>query len=74
VHDRLKVAGHDGLVRDSSGAIINTNKEEQKRYLQRRELAKKQKDQLSNNTEEINNMKNELQEIKSLILQLLEKK
>jgi hypothetical protein len=77
VLDRLKVAGHDSLVRDvSNGAIINTDKTEVQRYLQRREEARIQKekmDQISHNTKEINNIKNELQEIKSLILQILQK-
>lgn len=71
----LKVKGHDGLVRDiSNGAIINTNNAEYERYMKQKKAAQErqsQLDQVSKHTEDINNIKNELQEIKSMILQLL---
>ena len=70
----LKVIGHDGLVRDtSSGAIINTNKTEYEEYKARMREAEERENAISQHTIEINNMKNELQEIKSLILQVLNK-
>jgi hypothetical protein len=70
----LKVQGHNGLVRDiSSGAIINTNRTEYEEYMERVRLAE-QKDQLiSQHTDEINNMKNELREIKDLLIKLVNK-
>jgi predicted transcriptional regulator len=72
--DYLKVIGHDGLVRDtSSGAIINTNRTEYEDYMARRQQAKDRETAISQHTDEINNLKNELQEIKSLILQVLNK-
>jgi hypothetical protein len=72
--DYLKVQGHNGLVRDiSSGAIINTNRTEYEEYMERVRLAE-QKDQLiSQHTDEINNMKNELREIKDLLIKLVNK-
>jgi hypothetical protein len=74
----LKVKGHDGLVRDASnGAIINTNTAEYNRYLKQKQLAEEKRnqlDQVSKHSEEINNIKNELNEIKSMILQLLTNK
>jgi hypothetical protein len=74
----LKVKGHDGLVRDiSNGAIINTNNAEYERYMKQKKAAQERKsqlDQVSKHTEDINNLKNELQEIKSMILQLLTNK
>ena len=74
----LKVKGHDGLVRDiSNGAIINTSNAEYERYMKQKKAAQErttQLDQVSKHTEDINNLKNELQEIKSMILQLLKHK
>lgn len=73
----LKVRGYDGLVRDSStGAIINTNKAEYNHYLKQKKLVEERKsqiEQISKHSEDINNLKNELSEIKGLILQLLNK-
>ena len=70
----LKVLGHNGLVRDtSSGAIINTNKTEYEEYMARMKEAEERENAISQHTVEINNIKNELQDIKSLILQLLNK-
>jgi hypothetical protein len=72
--DFLKVVGHTGLVRDtSSGAIINTNKTEYEEYMARMKEAEERENAISQHTVEINNIKNELQDIKSLILQLLNK-
>jgi hypothetical protein len=72
--DFLKVLGHNGLVRDtSSGAIINTNKTEYDEYMARVREAEERENAISQHTIEINNIKNELQDIKSLILQLLNK-
>jgi hypothetical protein len=70
----LKVLGHDSLVRDvSTGAIINTNNQDYQQYMLAKK-AREQKDlQISEHAEDINNIKNEMQEIKSLILQLLNK-
>jgi phage terminase large subunit-like protein len=70
----LKVAGHAGLVRDTStGAILNTNKSEYEEYLEnQRKLDEKEK-QIFNNTKDISEIKTELQDIKMLLLQLLTK-
>jgi uncharacterized protein YqfB (UPF0267 family) len=73
----LKVTGHDGLVRDTSnGAIINSNKVEYEKYLKQKQVAEQRKlqlDKISEHSEQIQNIKTELGEIKSLILQLLNK-
>jgi hypothetical protein len=73
VHNKyLKVQGYEGLVRDTStGAIINTNRTELDNYLRQKEINEQKNLQLSQNTEDINSMKNDLQELKSLIYQLL---
>ena len=70
----LKVAGHAGLVRDTStGAILNTNKSEYEEYIARQQKAEEREAEISQHTEDINNIKNELQDIKSLLLQILKK-
>ena len=71
----LKVEGHNGLVRDmSTGAIINTNRTEYDEYMARKRQAEQREMEISKHSEDINILKNEMQEIKSLILQLLHKK
>ncbi len=70
----LKVQGHNGLVRDiSSGAIINTNRTEYEEYMERVRLAEEKDQLISQHTDEINNMKNELREIKDLLIKLVNK-
>jgi len=70
----LKVQGHSGLVRDtSSGAIINTNKAEYQEYMERVRASDEKDNLLSQHTVEINNIKNELQDIKVLLIQLVNK-
>ena len=68
----LKVEGHASLVRDTdTGAIINNNKTEYEEYLQRKRQAEARDNEISQHTEDINNIKNELKDIKGLLLQLL---
>ncbi len=71
----VKVEGHNGLVRDmSTGAIINTNRTEYDEYMARKRQAEQREMEISKHCEDINILKNEMQEIKSMILQLLQKK
>jgi wobble nucleotide-excising tRNase len=71
----LKVEGHNGLVRDMcTGAIINTNRTEYDEYMARKRQAEQREMEISKHSEDINILKNEMQEIKSMILQLLHKK
>ncbi len=73
--DFLKVAGHEGLVRDTStGAILNTNLTDYENYIKQREAALQRNRQITEQSEEINNIKNELSEIKSLLTKLLANK
>jgi hypothetical protein len=70
----LKVLGHEGLVRDTTtGAILNTNRTEYEEYIARQRKAEEREAEISKHTEDINNIKNELQDIKSLLLQILKK-
>ena len=62
-----KVEGHIDLVRDeSSSAIINTNTEQYRLVMKRREVMKAQRS-------EINTLKKEVTEIKDLLKDIIEK-
>ena len=68
----LKVEGHDHLVRESrSHAIINADNSGYSIYMQRVRAREKQGDQIRNAVKEINTLKTELREIKSLIKELI---
>jgi hypothetical protein len=71
---RLKVEGHDSLVRDvNSNAIINTSKTDYEFYLKRVKSREQQGDEIRNAVKEINSLKTELQEIKSLLKEVIKK-
>lgn len=71
----LKVEGHNGLVRDTStGAILNTNKSEYEEYMARKKQAEQREQEISKHSEDINILKSELQDIKSMLLEILQKK
>lgn len=68
----LKVKGKEGLVRDlSSGAIINTNTSDFENYLKKRSANKQLREDLDQQSKEINNIKNEIGEIKQLLIKLI---
>ena len=72
--DTLKVDGYTHLIRDvNSNAIINTNQTEYQLYMKRIKVREKQSDQLRSAVKEINNLKSELREIKSLLTKVLNK-
>jgi hypothetical protein len=65
--DYAKVEGHTGISRDeTTGAIVNTD---MKSY----QLAKKRKETFLNQRNEINNLKEEIGEIKNLLTTLIER-
>ena len=71
---RLKVEGFDSLVRDtSSNAVINSSTSEYRIYMAKYRAREQQSDELRNACKEINTLKAELREIKSLITKVLEK-
>ena len=70
----IKIENYENLVKDTkSGAIVNTNKSEFQLYMKRRQERNKNGDKLRNACKEINNLKSELREIKSLLTKVLEK-
>jgi hypothetical protein len=71
---RLKVKGFDNLVRDTkSNGIVNTNTSEYSIYMARIRAREKQGDEIRSAVKEINNLKAELREIKSLIKEVVKK-
>ena len=70
----IKVEGHSSLVRDiKSNAIVNSNKSEFQMYMKRHKERNEQADKMRNVCKEINNLKSELREIKSLLTKVLSK-
>lgn len=74
MNDFVKVKDNDGLVRDTfTGAIINTNTGEYQNYLNARERALAKEQEIARHTEEINNIKGDLSEIKEMLKILTQK-
>ena len=71
---KLRVEGHENLIRDtSSNAVINSSTSEYKIYMSKYRAREQQSDELRNACKEINNLKAELREIKTLIIEKLGK-
>ena len=71
----IRVEGHDDLVREeSSNAIVNTNKSAYLMARKRADEAQRQRDQLRETSRELNNLKCEMHEIKTLLTKLVEDK
>ena len=72
--DYVKVQGYSGLVRDTrSNAIVNKDKNAYNLAKRRAEEAQRQRDEIRGATREINNLKCEMHEIKSMLKTLLDK-
>ena len=70
----LKIQNFEHLVKDTkTNAIVNTSKSEFQLYMKRRQERNKNGDKLRNACKEINNLKAELREIKTLIIEKLGK-
>ena len=70
----IKIENYENLVKDTkSGAIVNRSKSEFQLYMKRRQERNINGDKLRNACKEINNLKSELREIKSLLTKVLEK-
>jgi hypothetical protein len=71
---RIKVQGYESLARDvRSNAIVSTNQTEYQMYMSRVRAREKQGDEIRNAVKEINNLKAELREIKSLLQEVTKK-
>ena len=72
--DFIKVQGYNGLVRDTrSNAIVNKDKNAYNIAKRRAEEAQRQRDEIRGASREINNLKCEMHEIKSMLKTLLDK-
>jgi len=72
--DYVKVQGHNGLVRDmNSSAIINKDTSAYERAVKRAKEAQAKRDELRSATREINNLKCEMHEIKTMLKTLVDR-
>jgi len=68
----LKVEGHSNLLRDpNTNSIINTNMSEYQEYIIRRDSKSEKNQKIQNLESDVANIKNDLDEIKSLLRSLL---
>ena len=69
--DTLKVKGHTNLVRDlKSQAIINTDSDAYAKYMARKIKQRQKDDEVRQVIRDVNELKNEMREIKNLIIGL----
>ena len=67
--EKLKVQGHVNLVRDlKSQAIINTDSDAYARYMARKIKQRQKDDEVRQVIRDVNELKNEMREIKNLII------
>ena len=72
--NHVQVENHPDLVRDThSHAIININRGAYERAKKRAQEAQESRDEIRTATREINNIKSEMHEIKSLLEKLVSK-
>jgi uncharacterized protein YqfB (UPF0267 family) len=70
--DFYDLEGHKDLARDpKTNAVVNVNTLEYNQYLSRREVKTEKNDKIQNIEENFANMQGELNEIKSLLKELL---
>ena len=70
----LKIKDRDHLVKDiETGAVINTYTQAYEKRIKLRFETQRQRDQLRDAVREINTIKSEMHEMKSLLIKLVEK-
>ena len=70
--EEVKVKGHADLIRDPvTNAIINTNKSKYEEYISRRELKKNETQKVQDLEDELSCIKDDLNEIKSLLKEIV---
>ena len=68
---KVKVEGHANLVRDTrSQAIINTDSSAYARYMARKAKQQNKDDEIRDVIRDVNGLKNEIREIKDLLIEL----
>ena len=74
MNEYVKVKDHLGLVRDPrTNAILNTNKSEYDEYIKARKKNRSKSERVEQLETDVNDIKNDLNEIKSLLLDLAKK-
>lgn len=72
--DLIKVEGHEHLARDPhSGAIVNTNKSAYQAAVEAADRRKREAEKLDSAVDDINNLKEEIGEIKDLLKELIQR-
>ena len=67
----MKVKGHESLIRDeNTNAILNTNLSEYDQYLSIRSKRKKGTDRIDNMENDLKSLKDDINEIKTLLKEL----
>jgi len=67
-----KIEGHSYLKRDlKTNSIVNTNMSEYKEYVSRRKLKGEENEKIQNLEEEVASIKGDLDEIKSLLKEII---
>ncbi len=70
--DYYTVEGHGDLARDpQTNAILNVNKTDYMQYIERRSVKSKENQKVQTMEEDLANVKSELNEIKSLLKELI---
>lgn len=70
----VDIKNHNGLVRDlSSGAVLNVNQSDYENYLSMRQKKKLRDAEFHAQQEKINNLTNEVNELKALVTTLIER-
>lgn len=70
----IKIEGHPDLVREkNSKGVINTNSVEYQKYMTVQLAKKSEKMKVQNMCDEINTLKDEMRDIKRMLIQVLEK-
>lgn len=68
---KLKVEGYNNLVRDThSNGIVNTDKNGYESYIQLRKIKNKETNRIIEIESQLSSLKNDIDEIKSLLLNL----
>jgi len=71
MENKLKVEGHTHLVRDlKSQAIINTDSDAYARYMSRKAKQSKKDDEVRDVIRDVNELKNEMRDIKNLLIEM----
>ncbi len=69
----VKVEGHTNLYRNSSGAIVNTDKDAYEAYKRKREASIRREESIDSLETQLKQAKDEIEELKSLIKEFLHK-